>query len=193
MPGVGPYLTGSLSEQGSCESCYHCRAETAIRGADWASTTAIFHAAEGISLKRLYCKSDTEAGKRLHNFCVLAADMTYVLALPIGMFQPSVTRFALQGVAAKMIQIAAEDAIKQGDLDSFEMLQKCASGGAQYCKPGMLPAGVERLYVHVAQDNHAAMHLYCNRCGFHREQSESEGYARALSRPRRYLLCQQLV
>ncbi|KAL0051343.1 hypothetical protein WJX82_005932 [Trebouxia sp. C0006] len=71
-----------------------------------------------------------------------------------------------QGVAAKMIQVAAEDAIKQG---------------------------VKYLYVHVAHDNQAAMHLYCNRCGFYQEQSESEGYARALSRPRRYLLCQQLV
>ncbi|DBA81861.1 TPA: hypothetical protein ACH3X1_007580 [Trebouxia sp. C0004] len=71
-----------------------------------------------------------------------------------------------QGVAAKIIQVATEDAIKQG---------------------------VERLYVHVAHDNHAAMHLYCNRCGFHQEQIESEGYARALSRSRRYLLCQQLI
>lgn len=70
-----------------------------------------------------------------------------------------------QGIAAEMIQAAAEDAIKQG---------------------------VECLYVHVAHDNHAAMHLYCTRCGFHQEQSESEGYARALSRPRRYLLCRQL-
>ncbi|DBA76696.1 TPA: hypothetical protein ACH3X2_008730 [Trebouxia sp. C0005] len=78
----------------------------------------------------------------------------------------SAKAFQRQGVAAKMIQVAAEDAIKQG---------------------------VERLYVHVAHDNHTAMHLYCKRCGFHQEQSESEGYARALSRPRRYLLCQRLV
>ncbi len=126
-------------------------------------------------------------------FCVLAPDMMCVLALTLGMFKPSNTWFALQGVAAKMIQVATEDAIKQGDLVSFEMLQKCASGEAQCCKPGVLPAGVECLYVHVAHDNHAAMHLYCTRCGFHQEQSESEGYARALSRPRRYLLCQQLV
>ncbi len=109
------------------------------------------------------------------------------------MFQPSLTWFPLQGVAAKMIQVAAEDAIKQGKLDSFEMLQRCSSGRAQCCKPDVLPAGVEYLYVHVAHDNQAAMHLYCNRCGFHQEQSESEGYARALSRPRRFLLCQQLV
>lgn len=91
-----------------------------------------------------------------------------------------------------MIQVAAEDAIKQGNIDSFDM-PKCASCGAQCCKPNVLPAGVERLYVHVAHDNHTAMHLYCKRCGFHQEQSESEGYARALSRPRRYLLCQRLV
>ena len=102
------------------------------------------------------------------------------------------TWFALQGIAAEMIQAAAEDAIKQGDLDSFEMLQKWVPGAAQWCEPGVLPAGVECLYVHVAHDNHAAMHLYCTRCGFHQEQSESEGYARALSRPRRYLLCRQL-
>ena len=131
VPKLGPCLTGSPSDQESCESWYHCRAETAIRGADWASTKAIFKAAEGISLKCLYCKSDTEAGKQLHNFGVLAADMTYVLALSIGMVQPSLTGFPLQGVAAKMIQLAAEDANKQGKLDGFEMLQKCSSGGAQ--------------------------------------------------------------
>ncbi len=130
VPKLGPCLIGSPSDQESCESWYHRRAEIAIRGAAWAFTKAIFRAAEGISLKCLYCKSIAEAGKRHHNFCVLAADMTYVLALSISMFQPSLTWFPLQGVAAKMIQVAAEDAIKQGKLDGFEMLQKCASGGA---------------------------------------------------------------
>ncbi len=74
-------MTGSLSDQARCESWYLCRAETAIRGADRASTKAIFKAAEGISFKCLYCKSDTEAGKQLNDFCVLAADMRYVLAV----------------------------------------------------------------------------------------------------------------
>jgi len=113
---LGPCLIGSPSDQESCESWYHRRAEIAIRGAAWAFTKAIFKAAEGISLKCLYCKSDTEAGKQLKDFCVLAADMTYVLAVSIGMLQPSLTCCPLQGVAAKMIQVAAEDAIQQGKL-----------------------------------------------------------------------------
>lgn len=52
--------------------------------------------------------------------------------------------------------------------------------------------GVQFLYVHVAQDNTAAVKLYSTHCGFQQEQKESEPYARALSRPSRLLLCKQL-
>ena len=49
-------------------------------------------------------------------------------------------------------------------------------------------AGVKHLYVHVVQSNQAAKDLYCMRCGFHEEQSESEACAHALGKPARLLL-----
>lgn len=71
-----------------------------------------------------------------------------------------------KGVAAQLIQAAEAEASKQG---------------------------VQYLYVHVAQENTAAVQLYCTRCGFHQEKKESEAVARGLSRPSRLLLCKQLI
>ncbi|GIL53141.1 hypothetical protein Vafri_8812 [Volvox africanus] len=53
-------------------------------------------------------------------------------------------------------------------------------------------SGVEWLYVHVVADNTPAVGLYCNTFGFLVEQSESEGFARSLQRPRRLLLAKCL-
>ncbi|KXZ43502.1 hypothetical protein GPECTOR_88g445 [Gonium pectorale] len=53
--------------------------------------------------------------------------------------------------------------------------------------------GVEQLYVHVVADNAPAVGLYCGSMGFQVEQTESEGFARSLQRPRRLLLAKQLV
>ncbi|GLI59793.1 hypothetical protein VaNZ11_001757 [Volvox africanus] len=53
-------------------------------------------------------------------------------------------------------------------------------------------SGVEWLYVHVVADNTPAVGLYCNTFGFQVEQSESEGFARSLQRPRRLLLAKCL-
>ncbi|GIL83451.1 hypothetical protein Vretifemale_12028, partial [Volvox reticuliferus] len=52
--------------------------------------------------------------------------------------------------------------------------------------------GVEWLYVHVVADNTPAVALYCNTFGFQVEQSELEGFARSLQRPRRLLLAKNL-
>ncbi|EFJ45206.1 hypothetical protein VOLCADRAFT_106017 [Volvox carteri f. nagariensis] len=54
-------------------------------------------------------------------------------------------------------------------------------------------AGVQWLYVHVVANNTPAVALYCNALGFQVEQSESEGYARALQRPPRLLLAKCLT
>jgi ribosomal protein S18 acetylase RimI-like enzyme len=53
--------------------------------------------------------------------------------------------------------------------------------------------GVQHMYVHVAADNTAARQLYIEQCGFRVEQEESEGFARALNRPRRLLLWRPLA
>lgn len=56
----------------------------------------------------------------------------------------------------------------------------------------LLSTGVQFLYVHVAQDNTAAVQLYSSHCNFQQEQKESDSYARALSRPSRLLLRKQM-
>lgn len=53
--------------------------------------------------------------------------------------------------------------------------------------------GVRYMYVHVAADNAAAVQLYMGPGGFGLEQEESEAAARALGRPRRLLLVQELA
>ncbi|PNH10450.1 hypothetical protein TSOC_002814 [Tetrabaena socialis] len=53
--------------------------------------------------------------------------------------------------------------------------------------------GVEWLYVHVVADNRPALTLYCDAMGYQVEQSESEGTAHTLQRPRRLLLAKQLA
>ncbi|KAL3152092.1 hypothetical protein ABBQ32_001198 [Trebouxia sp. C0010 RCD-2024] len=70
-----------------------------------------------------------------------------------------------QGVATQLVQAAEAEAARQG---------------------------VKFLYVHVAQDNTAAVKLYSTHCSFQQEQQESEPYARALSRPSRLLLYKQI-
>lgn len=52
--------------------------------------------------------------------------------------------------------------------------------------------GVRHLYVHVVADNLPALKLYTGRAGFQQESEESEGFARALNRPRRLLLHRKL-
>lgn len=52
--------------------------------------------------------------------------------------------------------------------------------------------GVEHLYVHVVADNTPAHRLYLG-LGFEQEAEESEGFARALQRPRRLLLHKQVI
>ncbi|WIA08025.1 hypothetical protein OEZ85_007495 [Tetradesmus obliquus] len=51
--------------------------------------------------------------------------------------------------------------------------------------------GVEHMYVHVVHDNAAAQQLYSS-MGYEQETEETEGFARALRRPRRLLLHKQL-
>ncbi|KAK9833535.1 hypothetical protein WJX81_002854 [Elliptochloris bilobata] len=53
-------------------------------------------------------------------------------------------------------------------------------------------SGVQQLYVHVIAANAAGVGLYAERCGFKREQAESEATARALGRPARLLLRRSL-
>lgn len=55
----------------------------------------------------------------------------------------------------------------------------------------ILNAGVEHMYVHVVHDNAAAQQLYSS-MGYEQETEETEGFARALRRPRRLLLHKQL-
>jgi ribosomal protein S18 acetylase RimI-like enzyme len=47
------------------------------------------------------------------------------------------------------------------------------------------------MYVHVVHDNTAAQRLYSS-MGYQQETEETEGFARALRRPRRLLLHKQL-
>jgi ribosomal protein S18 acetylase RimI-like enzyme len=48
------------------------------------------------------------------------------------------------------------------------------------------------MYVHVVHDNGAAQRLYSS-LGYEKEAEETEGFARALRRPRRLLLHKQLL
>lgn len=52
-------------------------------------------------------------------------------------------------------------------------------------------SGVKHMYVHVVHDNGAAQRLYSS-LGYEKEAEETEGFARALRRPRRLLLHKQL-
>jgi len=53
-------------------------------------------------------------------------------------------------------------------------------------------SGVKHMYVHVVHDNGAAQRLYSS-LGYEKEAEETEGFARALRRPRRLLLHKQLL
>lgn len=52
--------------------------------------------------------------------------------------------------------------------------------------------GVRHLYVHVVTTNAPAVELYRGAGGFDTEAEESEGVARSLGRPKRYLLHKEL-
>lgn len=108
-------------------------------------------------------------------------------------------------MAAQLIQAAKAEATTQGGTpDTLLALCSTANHHAEntadlcsrvchgYTDASMLSTGVQFLYVHVAQDNTAAVQLYSIHCGFEQEQKESESYARALSRPSRLLLRKQI-
>lgn len=52
--------------------------------------------------------------------------------------------------------------------------------------------GVRHMYVHVVDENTAAIRLYEDKCGFKIEKSEHAAMARALNRPRRLILHKML-